>query len=291
MGDKSKIEWCDASWTPIRARVKEDAKAIAEARGYTSLLPIIKPGRVGPHCEHVSQGCVRCYSETNNGRCLPHNGTGLPFNRQSRDLVDIFMDEKILQQPLHWKRPRKIFVCSQTDLFGEFVPSSLIIDCFEVMAAAPQHTYLILTKRPERIAPVLFGQEGHWYLGGGDYYGHIMLGVSCEDQPTADERIPKLLGCGWVGPFFCSYEPALGPVDFKRWIWPQGMLGIELDWIVAGGESGPHARPMQPEWARSVRHQCQDAGVPFFFKQITEKGRKIPYERFPEDLRVREFPK
>src|ERR1035438_9884259 len=145
------IEGTESTWTPIRARVRADAKEIALAKGYTSLLPVIQPGRVGPHCQKVSPGCARCYSETNNERCLTHNGTGLPFDRRSRDLVEMFVDEKILMQPLHWKKPRRVFVCSQTDLFAEFVTDEMIDRVFAVMGLCPQHTFQVLTKRAERM--------------------------------------------------------------------------------------------------------------------------------------------
>lgn len=121
MGAKSEISWTEASWTPIRAIVKNDAAEIAKAKGYTSLVQIAArmAGHIGPHCERVSAGCGQgdqggCYSEANNSRCLPSNGTGLPFDRRSRDLITPIVDNHILHQPLHWKKGRMIFVCSQT---------------------------------------------------------------------------------------------------------------------------------------------------------------------------------
>src|SRR3990172_6659840 len=127
MAESSPIEWTDATWTPVRAQVKMDAYDIARAHGYTSLVDIAAKmaGHVGPHCERVSDACRNCYSETNNSRCLPNNGTGLPFDRRSRDLVDLFLDERILTHPLRWREPRRVFVCSQTDLFGEGVPGEV----------------------------------------------------------------------------------------------------------------------------------------------------------------------
>ena len=105
MGSKTGIEWTDSTWSPIRARVRLDAADIAGAKGYRSLVSIAEKmaGRVGQHCEHVSPGCEHCYAETNNHRCLPGNGTGLPYDRRSRDLVEVFVDEKVLLQPLKWK--------------------------------------------------------------------------------------------------------------------------------------------------------------------------------------------
>ena len=239
---KSKIQWTDETWNPV----------------------------VG--CTKVSQGCKFCYAE----RLYPRVYPGHAFTTVR------LMPER-LEQPLGWRKPRMVFVNSMSDLFHENIPASFIVQCFEVMGAAPQHTYQILTKRTERIYPVLFGEEGGFYLGGGDFYPHILLGVSVEDQVTADDRIPKLLTSGWVGKKFVSYEPALGPVDFKNFIPTRCCSGVDcgcmgkpimeppyLDWIIAGGESGPKARPSHPDWFRAVRNQCQAAGVPFFFKQWGE---------------------
>lgn len=276
MGDKSGIQWTDATWSPIRARVREDAKAIAESKGYTSLLPIIQPGRVGPHCEHTSPGCTRCYSETNNSRCLPTNGTGLPFDRRSRDLVEVFVDEKILAVPFHWRKPRKIFVCSQTDLFGEFVSNSDIYAVLCVIAQNERHTFQILTKQAARMQEYM-----ERFVSGGVPLSNLWLGVSAEDQQRADERIPLLLKTP-ATVRFVSYEPAIGPVDFKRWLTPgpiqdgKGLRGREvgtdpLDLIIIGGESGPGARPFNIEWAQRVIEQCDATGAACFVKQVGAK--------------------
>jgi protein gp37 len=157
MGQNTEISWTDSTWTPIRARVKEDAAHVAQSKGYSSLVHIAQKmaGHIGPHCEHMSPACEFCYSDTNNSRCLPSNGTGLPFDRRSRDLVDIFLDEKILLQPLKWRQPKRIFVCSQTDLFGEFVPDEMIDRVFAVMSLCPRHTFQCLSKRPERMSRYL----------------------------------------------------------------------------------------------------------------------------------------
>jgi protein gp37 len=150
---KTSIEWTNLTWSPIRVRVKTDAAAIAHGKGYTSLIGIAgrMAGRVGPHCEHISPGCELCYAGTNNRRCLPSNGTGLPYDRRSRDLVEAFVDEKILIQPLAWKKPQRIFVENQSDLFGEWVTDEMIDRVFAVAGLTPWHTYQLLTKRPERM--------------------------------------------------------------------------------------------------------------------------------------------
>ena len=258
MSAKSSIEWTDASWTPIRARVRRDAGETARARGYESLVQIAKrmAGRVGPHCEHCSRGCDHCYSETNNERCLPSNGTGLPFDRRSRDLVEIFLDEKILKQPLHWRKPRRIFVCSQTDLFGEWVPFELVLSMWRVMQEAHWHTYQILTKRASRLR-----EFTQWMAGADDIsaacWPHQWLGVSVESREHA-ERI-ELLRKTPAGIRFLSIEPMLEDI---------GELNLAgISWVICGGESGPGARPIDPKWVRSIRDQCVAAGVPFFFKQ------------------------
>lgn len=249
MSVKSAIEWTDATWSPLRARVKADAGPIAEAKGYTSLVKIATKmaGHVGPHCERVSHGCDHCYSDTNNGRCLPANGTGLPFDRRARDLVDSFVDEKILMQPLKWRTPKKVFFENQSDLFGEWVTDEQIDRVFAVMALCPQHIFQVLTKRPERMlsylsrGPLRVGEfskqihsqvrpfalpsesifDGRRVARGEPWSIHewplpnVWLGVSCESQATADARIPLLLQTQAVIRFV-SYEPALGPVDFTR---------------------------------------------------------------------------
>lgn len=263
MGDKSKIEWTDATWNTVYG------------------------------CTHVSEGCRNCYAE----RLAPKMG---------KDFSKITLAPERLDLPLRWKRPRRIFVNSLSDLFHEEVPEDFIDKVFAVMALSPQHTFQILTKRPERML-AWFGSIGgtmrrDWVASAlcriKDTHTippftwplpNVWLGVSVENQATADERIPVLLqtpaAVRWI-----SAEPLLGPLDLKVWFmklrteWPGVKLtgGVSfdiadkvLDWVVVGGESGPGARPMHPDWARSIRDQCQSAGVPFFFKQWGEWGAEI----------------
>ncbi len=221
MGSKTGIEWAQSTWTPIRARRKDN-------------------GKVGVHCERVSEGCRFCYSATFNRRRLPNHGTGLDFTVPNRDLVNIFVDEKILLQPLSWKKPRRIFVCSQTDLFADFVPDEMIWDVFAVMALASQHTFMVLTKRPNRMERLLtdawkYGEIPFWAMVEGSAQriynqrtgedpsmwlavhgplANVWLGVSVEDQKRADERIPRLLRTP-AAKRFVSYEPSLGAVNFS----------------------------------------------------------------------------
>lgn len=223
MGDKTKIEWADASWNPIRARNKAT-------------------GKVGSHCEHVSPGCEFCYAEKMN-MAMRGYGTGLPFKPGHRKDIEIFLDEKTLLAPIKWKRPRKIFVCSMTDLFADFVEDRWIDRMVAVMALTPHHTYQILTKRPERMCKYftkLDEEPIHETIGriGDAWPGNhpvpeaglqivpmpnVWLGTSCEDGPRAKERIPHLLATP-AALRFVSYEPALGPIKFRYGndLWYQG---------------------------------------------------------------------
>lgn len=276
VGANSKIEWTDATWNPIRARN-------------------IKTGKIGWHCEHDTTGCEFCYSEGFNKRL----GTGLPFKPGHRKDIEIFLDEEMLLLPLRWKRARMIFVCSMTDAFASFVKDEWLDKMFAVMALCPQHTFQVLTKRADRMQRYLsdlgptpganvttritFAAD---LLKGGGFtpasmrarwpLPNVWLGISAERQPEADERIPHVLATP-AAVRFVSAEPLLGPIDLvgtlARWQDTRGRvcavpLGRQLvDWVIVGGESGPKARPLHPQWARDLRDQCAAAGVAFFFKQ------------------------
>ena len=239
------IEWTDETWNPL----------------------------VG--CSVVSPGCTNCYAMRKAGGFLSRTGKfrGLTLGSKAGPVWtgEVRLWEPALDQPLRWQKPRRIFVNSMSDLFHESIPSDWIRRIFDVMRNAPQHTYQILTKRAERMKEFMA-----WWV-----MQHVeqppsnwWLGVSVEDQARADERIPLLLetpaAVRWI-----SAEPLLGPVEMSRWLGnaPEeaGICeGPGIDWVVVGGESGPHARPMHPDWARSLRDQCTAAGVPFFFKQWGE---------------------
>ena len=255
MADNSAIEWTDATWNPIRARNK-------------------KTGKVGWFCTHKSEGCRNCYAETWNMRL----GTGLPYKPGHLADVEIFLDRKMLEVPLRWKRPRNIFTLSMSDLFGEFIEPAWVREIFDVMVRTPQHTYQVLTKREDRMHDQM---HELWDVPP----PNVWLGVSIEDQTSADERIPVLLRTPAVVRFL-SCEPLLGPIDlaspyteseFNRLVrteapWARGsdtaLPGIT--WVIVGGESGDAARPMHPAWVRDLRDQCAAAGVHFFFKQWGE---------------------
>jgi protein gp37 len=288
MGENSKIEWTDATWNPIR------------------------------DCTRKSEGCRNCYAEVMAARfsdpgqwghglaqrvALPGGGIDHRWTGKV-ELVDSALD-----LPLRWRRPRRIFVNSTSDLFHEKVPDEWIDRVFAVMALAPQHTFQVLTKRPERMREYMAG------LGGGgrtdimsraggrllraaenatrnaphvryDYNArwplpNVWLGTSVEDQATADDRIPHLLATP-AAVRFLSAEPLLGPLSIAHAYTTGAALAVlfaklergdvdprgNLHWVICGGESGPGARPMHPDWARSLRDQCQAAGVPFFMKQM-----------------------
>jgi len=284
VGAKSNIEWTDASWTPIRARPKPGEKLINEP-GWKSARPGGKPGW---YCEHVSDGCRNCYAESMNYRL----GTGIDFARQNRHRVEIFLDEKMLSLPIRWQKSRMVFVCSMTDLFAEFVKDEWINEIFAIMARCPQHTFQVLTKRAERM--LRYSRDNRhpesWPLS------NVWLGISCERQQEAEERIPLLLQTP-AAVRFISAEPLLGPIDLRGLyhnetmtdaldgisetpVFPRGngFVAIDptysnhrkLDWVIVGGESGREARPMNPQWVCDLRDQCEDTATPFFFKQWGE---------------------
>lgn len=299
MADHTAIEWTDSTVNPIRARVIDITDHGAGVE------------RVGWHCEHVSDGCRNCYSEAING----FRGTWRPFKPGERFRADrvgysngevkVFLDESALLKPLRGRKPRRIFWNSMTDLFGDWVPDAWIDRHFAVMALAPQHTFQVLTKRPERMRAYVANveREAHWMIAVADLFEiepslmdrrypimarrepwlplpNVWLGVSVENQEWAGRRIPELLATP-AAVRFVSAEPLLGPIDLTPWLGgvsdganagrpATGGPASGLAWVIVGGESGPKARPMHPDWARSLRDQCQAAGVPFFFKQWGE---------------------
>ena len=251
MSKKTGIEWTDSTWNPIRG------------------------------CSRVSAGCKNCYAEAVaarfSGPGQPYEGLAVYKDASPHWTGELRLIEKHLDDPLHWKTSAKIFVNSMSDLFHPAVTAEWLARIFDVMARAPQHTYQILTKRPERMLDIL--------AGGGDIglaetfqamYGRVWppenwwFGVSVEDQKTANERIP-ILARTPARVKFVSYEPALGPLDLAVAAGDVPSLAA-LDWIIAGGESGSHARPMCPRWARDVRDLCVALDIPFFFKQWGEWG-------------------
>lgn len=227
---KSKIEWTDRTWNPVTG------------------------------CTKVSAGCKNCYAERLYER---FHGKG--------SFKNIICHEDRLDQPFKWKQPALVFVNSMSDLFHEDVPFKFIHKVLMVMwKCRGTHTFQILTKRPERLL-----QFEQWMVDNINalWFGfaeNVWIGVSVEDQATADQRIPLLLKFPAMIRFL-SCEPLLGEIDLVRNSTPAGPRWLDkIHWVITGGESGPHARPMHPDWARSLRDQCAAAAVPFFFKQWGE---------------------
>lgn len=230
-------------------------------------------------CTKVSSGCRSCYAERMSYRlaCMARAdikaGRDPGRKRYYLDVVDmstgkwngkIVLIPEALEDPLRWRKPRRVFIDSMSDLFHDGVSWSHLNDVFNMMInGVPRHTYVILTKRPERMCDFLNATR---WMNRGLLEGptkNAWLGITAENQEWWDKRKDALFAPSaavhWV-----SYEPAIGPLVFS-----DDDLA-RLDWVVCGGESGPGARPMDPDWARSVRDQCQDAGVKFFFKSFGE---------------------
>lgn len=278
MADKTKIGWTDATWNIITG------------------------------CSMVSAGCTNCYAMGLAGSRLRHHPSRAGLTRETGGRSvwtgDVRFNEGWLDQPLRWRAPRRIFVCAHGDLFHEAVPDDWIDRVFAVMGECRQHTFQVLTKRPERMRDYLDerrkGRPLMPSIGGGLLGYHpfncevmppenIWLGTSIEDQATADARIPHLLATP-AAARFVSAEPLLGALDlritqargssrvlnaltgtsFSETSLSGLPRGPGLDLVIVGGESGPRARPMHPDWVRSLRDQCVSAGVAFYFKQWGE---------------------
>ncbi len=221
-------------------------------------------------CSVVSAGCINCYAMRLAGTRLRNHPSRAGLTRPSKAgpvwTGEVRLNERALLQPARWRKPRRIFVCAHGDLFHEQVPDQWIDDVWGVMFRESRHRFQVLTKRSDR--------SRRWTLNA-VCPQHIWCGVSVEDKMRAD-RIVDLVGSDALTKFL-SCEPLLGPLDLE-WCLPM------LNWVIVGGESGPNARSMNPDWARSIRDQCAKARVPFFMKQMS---RRAP---IPADLMVREFP-
>lgn len=277
------IEWTDETWNPVTG------------------------------CTKVSSGCAHCYAETVADRFWatqypPVYPGGDPDRERPRAFTDVWCHPDRLQQPLCWRKPRRVFVNSMSDLFHEAVPDAFIDEVFSVMTAAERHTFQVLTKRSRRMREFCIRRP--WAA-----QKNVWLGVSCENQAMADERISMLLQTPAVVRFV-SAEPLLGPIEFTSSWLSDDCLDHDhrsLDWVIVGGESGSRARICDVEWIRSILGQCRMAGVPCFVKQLGSApgvSSRLPSshpdvkalefglrsrkganpDEWPEDLRVREFP-
>ena len=228
-------------------------------------------------CSRVSPGCDNCYMFTLWPRL---NAMGVRGYESTPDTVTL--QPSRLDQPKSMWSPKRIFVNSMSDLFHQHIPGEYITQVFETMIAAPQHTFQVLTKRPGLAV-------GWWERHGRDLTGdawppNVWIGASVETQKYAPRltvlsRLPAPVR-------FVSAEPLLGRVDLMEWL----TRGV-LQWLIVGGESGPRARPMAPEWARDLRNQAKATGTPFFFKQWGGRARKRGHEEAMLDGRYyREYP-
>jgi protein gp37 len=269
----TEISWTDRTWNPIRG------------------------------CTRVSDGCRHCYAERMayrfSGPGKPYEGLVKKVGNEARWTGEIKLVEKDLELPYSWLKPQRVFVNSMSDLFHEKVPFAYVDRVIEVMAGADTHTYQILTKRPARMLeyfktryteqvatkPILMSRETNLCI---DWpQPHIWFGVSVENQAVADERIPLLLQLP-AAIRFLSCEPLLGPLSLRstpmgtdpfvvrNWLEYNQRVHDDkfnpitynrIDWVIVGGESGPGARPMHPDWPKTLRDQCTAARVPFHFKQ------------------------
>ena len=225
----TKIEWTDETWNPVTG------------------------------CDPVSAGCDNCYARRMANRLRGRYGYPIidPFK------VTLHPDR--LDQPLKWRKPRMIFVCSMGDFFHPQVPLEFQARMLNVMVKCPQHIFIILTKRHKQLA--IFNEVCGWSA---ESYPNIWLLLSAENQQTLDERIVELLKVDAVVRGL-SLEPMLGLVDIEEAIYKSELRlpesdGWGINWVICGGETGPGARKMLGEWAIPIKEQCISAGVPFFFK-------------------------
>lgn len=271
MGATTEIAWTDATWNPVRG------------------------------CSRVSPGCENCYAEKVaarfSGPGQPYHGLAVMGPHGARWTREVRLVPEHLEDPLRWRRPRRIFVNSMSDLFHESLAEHDIDLVFDVMEKplAQDHVFQILTKRADRMRSYVTKRAR-------PVVRNVWLGVSVEDQERAEERIPDLLQTP-AAVRFVSYEPALGAVEFA-WPWlryrESGLT--PLDWIIVGGESGPDARPFDLRWARDVAQQCRETTTACFIKQLganpMDRGRRLHFadrkgadpDEWPDDLRVRQFP-
>ena len=268
---KTKIEWCDHTWSPITG------------------------------CTPLSTGCKHCYAQRMAKRLAGRCGYDkeMPFR--------ITLHRNKMLEPLTRSVPTIYFVCSMGDLFHPDIPHVWVYEVFDVMSACRQHTFLVLTKRPDHIHDVLYGPPD-WYLGGGDFLPNVWLGTSVESQEYVHrlDTLGQLVG--WHK--FVSLEPLLGPINLSPYLpheleepdrvqvthemaidagMPQ-VAGSIIEWgtrivqctglefVIVGGETGPGARPTHPQWARDIRDQCMQANVPLFLKSW---GNYLPGDQSP----------
>lgn len=287
---KTDIGWTERSVNPIRARNKET-------------------GKLGWFCTHKSPGCVGCYAESRNLWI----GNGIPYEASKRDKVDLYLDPKMLSEPFRIKKPAMWFMCSMTDLFGEFVPDTIIDRIYAMMAMNQAHTFQCLTKRADRMHDYLksdrLQQIGEHVQDLADKLGvptvdvperpllNCWWGVSIEDQRRARERLPVLRDTP-AALRMVSFEPLLEPIEVED------MLD-GIHWGIIGGHSGGHAQEFHCEWGLDLIGQLQRSGVAPYMKQIGSKprfrGERVELKSddskgenpagWPDGLNVRKYPR
>jgi len=237
MSYRTGIEWTDATWNPV----------------------------IG--CTKISIGCENCYAQKLAERF--RGVAGHPFERG----FDLRLVPQKLHEPLDWKSPRRVFVCSMSDLFHESIPLSYIHQVFQTMARARWHTFQVLTKRSTRMAQL--SSELPWPSNA--WVGATIESAAYIDRAHDIQAVPAAVR-------FISLEPLLGPIP---------RMPLEgIDWVIVGGESGPHARPLDLDWVRSIRDQCLESGVAFFFKQLGGRQNKRGREQATLDGRQwHQFPR
>jgi protein gp37 len=206
-------------------------------------------------CTKISPGCQNCYAERMSKRLAGRCG----YPKDDPYAVTLHPDR--LNEPLRWKKPSRIFVCSMSDLFHDDIPARYIFEVLDVIRKCPQHIFQVLTKRPERMRDIFKMIDPICQ------YKNLWLGVTAENQEQTDKRIPVLSQTP-AEIRFVSVEPMLGPVDLSRHL-------MYLDWVICGSESGPGRRPTEISWIRSLRDQCVSAGVSFFLKQMDVDGQLV----------------
>ena len=274
----TKIAWANETWSPV----------------------------IG--CTKIAAGCKNCYAE----RMATRLAT-MPLQSYYRHVVqngkwngDVYCLENRLSKPLHWRKPRKIFVCSMSDLFHEKVNIGFLTHVFDTIKACPQHIFQLLTKRPSRALEMMWGPHGNgWrYFGEGDYHKNIHFGVSCSTQADLNRMAEDFFPIP-AAVRFLSLEPLLEPIRLdgvfiKQRIGhsPGYFLDVRpgLHWCVIGCESGSGARPCKDEWVISIVNQCNEAipRIPVFTKQLARDGKawKLTEKNRNEwpDWAVHEYP-
>ncbi len=238
-------------------------------------------------CTRVSPGCVNCYAEQLAatkpvGRPARLAGWG-PRGERVPIVGAVPLAQQLQRRAIRERQRLRVFTNSMSDFFDERAPAALRATAWAIIRGCPALDWLVLTKRPENFAAML---PEDWGVG----WKHVWLGVSCEDQQRADERIPVLLDTP-AAVRFISAEPLLGPLDLAQfWLDVQPAYTLNgLDWVIVGGESGAHRRPMEMDWLVSIVAQCQHAGVPVFVKQDTAY-RPDQQGRIPDASFIREWP-